>query len=167
MADSDKLMHDVYSEHHAWVLSWLRRKLGCSHNAADVAQDTFVRILSSRDALLRASESRGYIATIARNLLIDRARRRRLEQAWLQELSLLAQDHEGVPSTERLWTTIEALEQICQILDGLPARPREAFLLHYLEGMTQASVAEQLGISVRMVQKYLVQVLMHCQQAQN
>lgn len=166
MAESDKLMHDVYSEHHAWVFSWLRRKLGCAHNAADVAQDTFVRILSSRDALLMASQSRGYIATIARNLLIDRARRRRLEQAYLQELSLLALDHEGAPDTERLWATIEALEQICRILDGLPDKPREAFLLHYLEGATQATVAEQLGVSVRMVQKYLVQVLMHCQQVQ-
>lgn len=170
MADTHKLMHDVYSEHHAWVYGWLRKKLGCAHNAADVAQDTFLRILSSRDALLMARQSRGYIATIAtiaKHLLIDRARRQRLEQAYLHELSLLALDNEGTPSTERLWATLQALEQICQILDGLGAKPREAFLLHYLEGQTQAKVAEQLGISVRMVQKYLVQVLLHCQQVKD
>jgi len=167
VADSNKLMHDIYSEHHAWVYSWLRRKLGCAHNAADLAQDTFVRILSSRDALLQASQSRGYIATTARNLLIDRARRQRLEKAYLEELGLLALEHPGAPGAERIWETLEALEQICRLLDGLGAKPRQAFLLHYLEGQPQAVVAEQLGISVRMVQKYLVQVLLHCQQVRD
>ncbi|QBF29081.1 sigma-70 family RNA polymerase sigma factor [Pseudomonas tructae] len=156
-------MHDVYSEHHGWVFGWLRKKLGCAHNAADVAQDTFLRILSSRDALLQASQSRGYIATTARNLLIDRARRQRLEKAYLEELALLALEHPGAPSAERIWETLDALEQICRLLDGLGSKPREAFLLHYLEGQPQAQVAEHLGISVRMVQKYLVQVLLHCQ----
>lgn len=163
MADTNKLMHDVYSEHHAWVLGWLRKKLGCAHNAADVAQDTFLRILSSRDALLLASQSRGYIATTARNLLIDRARRQRLEKAYLEELALLALEHPGAPSAERIWETLDALEQICALLEGLDTKPRQAFLLHYLEGQPQARVAEQLGISVRMVQKHLVQVLLHCQ----
>lgn len=163
MADSNKLMHDIYSEHHGWVYGWLRKKLGCAHNAADVAQDTFLRILSSRDALLLASNSRGYIATTARNLLIDRARRQRLEKAYLQELALLALDHPGALGAERIWETLDALEQICRMLDGLGEKPRQAFLLHYLEGQPQAQVAAQLGISVRMVQKHLVQVLLHCQ----
>ena len=163
MADSNKLMHDVYSEHHAWVYGWLRRKLGCAHNAADVAQDTFLRILSSRDALLLASKSRGYIATTARNLLIDRARRQRLEKAYLEELGLFALEHPGAPSAEHIWETLDALEQICRLLEGLAPKPRQAFLLHYLEGQPQAAVAEQLGISVRMVQKHLVQVLLPCQ----
>ncbi|WP_269147395.1 sigma factor, partial [Herbaspirillum lusitanum] len=39
-------MHSFYSSHHGWLFGWLRKKLGCTHNAADVAQDTFVRIIA-------------------------------------------------------------------------------------------------------------------------
>lgn len=42
---------ELYSEHHSWLFTWLRRKLGCTHNAADVAQDTFARILHTRESV--------------------------------------------------------------------------------------------------------------------
>ena len=37
----------LYSDHHGWLVRWLRARLGCSHQAADMAQDTFVRLLLS------------------------------------------------------------------------------------------------------------------------
>lgn len=36
----------LYSEHHGWLQNWLSRRLGCPSLAADLAQDTFVRLLS-------------------------------------------------------------------------------------------------------------------------
>ncbi|WP_350649943.1 sigma factor, partial [Pseudomonas sp. HY13-MNA-CIBAN-0226] len=38
----------LYNDHHHWLTGWLRRKLGCPDNAADLAQDTFIRVLSAR-----------------------------------------------------------------------------------------------------------------------
>eukprot|EP01034_Spumella_vulgaris_P043948 gene43948-54609_t len=31
---------DLYASHHGWLSGWLRKKMGCADNAADVAQDT-------------------------------------------------------------------------------------------------------------------------------
>ncbi|UOD31212.1 hypothetical protein INH39_05705 [Massilia violaceinigra] len=36
-------MHALYRGHHGWLTGCLRHKLGCSAQAADLAQDTFVR----------------------------------------------------------------------------------------------------------------------------
>ncbi|WP_049019952.1 sigma factor, partial [Burkholderia cenocepacia] len=36
----------LYADHHAWLRGWLSRKLGCAHRAADLAHDTFVRLLA-------------------------------------------------------------------------------------------------------------------------
>ncbi len=155
----------LYSDHHGWLYGWLRKKLGCSQNAADVAQDTFLRILTSRDALLAMREPRAYLATTARRLIIDQARRRQLEQAYLAELALMAEQLEGFPSPEQTLAALQALDQISAALEGLAEKPRSAFLLHYLDGQKHAEIADRLGVSTRTVRSYLVTALMHCHQA--
>jgi RNA polymerase sigma-70 factor (ECF subfamily) len=139
----------LYSEHHGWLLTWLRRKLGCRHNAADLAQDTFARILNARESVAGIREPRAYLSTTARRLLIDQARRKQIEQAYLQELALTVD-------------ALEALEQIAFILEGMHEYSRQAFVLYYLEEMTQQQIARQLNLSERTVRKYLIQALMHC-----
>jgi len=165
-ASSPCTVEDLYVDHHGWLQDWLRRKLGCAHHAADVAQDTFVRILASRDALLGMHEPRAYLTTTAKRLLIDRARRQRLEQAYLAGLAQsLASSHPDHPSPEDILVALQALEHIALALEGLTAKARQAFLLHYLDGQTHAEVARHLGVSTKMVQKYLIRALAHCHQA--
>ncbi|WP_291379290.1 MULTISPECIES: sigma-70 family RNA polymerase sigma factor [Achromobacter] len=159
-------LHTLYRDHHSWLFGWLRKRMGCAHNAADVAQDTFERLLASRNVLLgqrlQINEPRAYLTTTAKRLLIDRARREQLERAYLAELELMAEDLPQYPSPEQLLIAVQALDQICQVLEGVSAKARAAFLLHYLDGQTHAAVAAHLGVSTKMVQKYLVQVLLHC-----
>ncbi|MBU0603675.1 MAG: sigma-70 family RNA polymerase sigma factor [Gammaproteobacteria bacterium] len=159
-------MHTLYSDHHGWLYGWLRKRLGCSHNAADVAHDTFVRIIASRDALIGPvpvmDEPRAYLATTANRLLVDRARRQSIERAYLAELALAAESEAGHPSAEDTLAALQALEQISVALDGVSARAREAFMLHYLDEQTHAAIADRLGVSSRMVRKYLVQCLLQC-----
>ena len=155
-------MHALYSEHHGWLFAWLRRKLGCGHHAADVAQDTFVRILGSRDGLLGVREPRAYLVTTAKRLMIDQARRALIEKAYLQELALAMSASQGAPSAQQLLEAVQALLQIEAALAGLSAKARQAFLLCYLEGQTQAQIAVQLDVSTKMIQKYLIQALTHC-----
>lgn len=160
-------IHDLYSDHHGWLFGWLRKKLGCSHNAADLAQDTFMRILASRDALAGMREPRAYLTTTARRLLIDRGRRQQIEDAYLRELALTADalSAAGFQSPEQILTTLEALEQIAFVLDGLSEKAHQVFLAYFLDGCSQAEIAQQQGISERMVRKYLTQALLHCNQA--
>lgn len=155
-------VHLLYARHHAWLRAWLRHKLGCSHNAADVAHDTFLRIVASRDALLGIQEPRAYLTTVAKRLLVDRARRRVLEDAYLAELAVLAETLGSYPSPEEIALAVEALDQIGAALARVSAPARAAFLLHYLDGQTHAAIAVQLEVSTRMVQKYLVQALLQC-----
>jgi RNA polymerase sigma factor (sigma-70 family) len=163
--------HALYRDHHTWLFGWLRRRLGCSHHAADMAHDTFERLLASRDRLCEPrlsslKEPRAYLTTMAKRLLIDRSRRETLERSYLADLEALAQDLPHYPSPEQLLVAVQALEQICMALEGVSAKARTAFLLHYLDGQTHASVAQALRVSTKMVQKYLIQVLLHCHQRQ-
>ncbi len=156
-------LHLLYSNHHGWLFGWLRKKLGCAHQAADVAQDTFVRIIASRDALLGVQEPRAYLTTTAKRLMLDQARRQTIEQAYLAQLALTVEQSAAYPSPEEIALAVEALDQISAALEQLAPKPRQAFVLHYLEGHSHADIAAALGVSDRMVRKYLVQALVSCQ----
>src|SRR5450830_465433 len=169
MAVADNpLQHDVeslYSNHHGWLFGWLRKKMGCAHNAADIAQDTFLRIIASRDALLGMQEPRAYLTTTAKRLLVDRARRQLIEQSYLAQLATGAHGLASYPDPQEILLAVEALEQIGSALQTLSENARNAFLLHYLDAQTHAEVAAALGVSTRMVHKYLAQALIKCQLA--
>ena len=153
---------NLYCEHHGWLFGWLRRKLGGARNAEDLAQDTFTRILNARESVATLREPRAFLSTTARRLIIDQVRRKHIENAYLQELALTAQALEGYQSPEQILTTLEALEHIAFILEGMQDKVRQAFVLYYLDGLKQSEIARQLALSDRTVRKYLIQALLHC-----
>lgn len=157
--DSKAIVAELYSDHHRWLRAWLYRRLNCPHDAADLAQDTFVRAMGS-SALPALDEPRAFLATVARRLLSNLFRRRALEQAYLDELGRLPEH--CMPSAEDVLLVREALAQIDRLLDGLPERVRHAFILHRLEGMSQPLIAEQLGVSLATVERDLRRAFVHC-----
>jgi|UPI000310F865 RNA polymerase sigma-70 factor (ECF subfamily) len=160
-----RTVHELYLDHHGWLFGWLRRKLGCPQNAADISHDTFMRILSAPDCLADMRQPRAYLSTTARRLVIDEARRKRLEAVYLEELARLHEHNEGSPSPERINATLELLEILAFALEGLGEKARQAFLMRYLGNLSQGEIAERMAISERMVRRYLVQALVHCNQA--
>lgn len=148
-------LHTLYDEHQAWLQRWLRRQLGCSLDAADITQDTYERLIRSRHAPPdHPGESRSWLVRIAKSLVIDLYRRRRLEQAYLQTLaSIPEREH---PSAEVREIALETLIEIDAILDAMPSKAHQAFLLSRIDGLTYPEIARRLNVSVASVQKYML-----------
>lgn len=157
---SPESLRSLYADHHGWLTGWLTQKLGCPHNASDLTQDTFVRVIT-RCEPATVTNHRPWLLTIAKRLLIDKSRRFKLEQAYLEALKEQPQI-QSAPSSEELLFAVQTLEQIAQVLDSLAEKPRKAFVLRNIEGLTQADIAVQLGVSNTMVRNYLVQGLVAC-----
>ncbi|WP_434641946.1 ferric citrate uptake sigma factor FecI [Klebsiella sp. I138] len=149
----------LYQAHHGWLKNWLTGKLQSAFDADDVAQDTFLRIMSG-DSLTAIRDPKSFLCTIAKRVMIDLFRRNALERAWLE---MLAQLPEALlPSPEVQHIQLETLQQIDAMLDGLSRKAREAFLLSQLEGLTYAEIAGRLGVSVSSVKKYVAKATEHC-----
>ncbi|ALM86914.1 sigma-70 family RNA polymerase sigma factor [Bordetella sp. N] len=150
----------LYREHHGWLVQMLRRRLsGNTENAADLAHDTFERVMRAESYTVFA-EPRGFLTTIAKRLLIDQSRRRALEQAYLDTLASRSEATEPSPETQAL--VLEALNAVCQKVEQLPARVRRVFVLAQVEGQPYLEIAQQLGISVAAVQRDIVKAWQHC-----
>lgn len=152
-------VHALYSDHHRWLLGWLRRRLPGDESAADLTQDTFARILAAGQAQA-IREPRAYLATVANHLFSQHLRRQALERAYLQALAALPEP--VAPSEEVRALALEALGAVARMLDGLPPRVREIFLLSQFEELTYPQIAERLGTTVNVVQKAMGKAFRHC-----
>ncbi|HBO1217758.1 TPA: sigma-70 family RNA polymerase sigma factor [Pseudomonas aeruginosa] len=152
-------LHTLYSDHHHWLTGWLRRRLGCPQNAADLAQDTFVKVLVSRQAA-SIDEPRAFLTTIARRVLCNHYRRQDVERAYLEALASLPERE--VPSEETRAIVLETLVELDRLLDGLPPLAKETFLLAQLDGLGYAEIAAQLGISLSSVKRYMLKAAQRC-----
>ncbi len=152
----------LYCDHHSWLQTWLRRRLGNAADAADLAQDAFMRLLAkpASRGLNSAAEARAYLRTAANGLCIDLWRRREVEQAWLDALSARPDAYE--PSPEHRAIVIETLVEIGDMLSRVPQKAATAFLLAQVDGMPYREIAGELGVSERMVQKYIAQCMLQC-----
>ncbi|MCB5190941.1 sigma-70 family RNA polymerase sigma factor [Methylobacillus arboreus] len=149
----------LYSDHHGWLFAWLCKKLGCQHIAADLTQDTFVRLMVAGKTPL-PDQSRAYLTQIAKGLVVDLYRRRRLELAYHEWLLQLPQA--DAPSPEDQAIVLQSLIHLDQVLDQLPSKVRQAFLLSRFDGLTYSEIAVQLGISVAAVRKYMLKAAQAC-----
>lgn len=152
-------LHALYSEHHGWLQSWLRRRLGCSDQAADLAQDAFLRVIAKRESLY-LSEARALLTTIARGLVVDHYRRAALERAYLEALAALPEAE--APSPEVQYLLIETLIELDRLLDALPPKVRRAFLMSQVDGLGYAQIARELGVSLSSVQQYMTRAYRSC-----
>ncbi|MFL9924514.1 sigma-70 family RNA polymerase sigma factor [Herbaspirillum lusitanum] len=153
----------LYRQHHGWLLGWLRHRMGNAENAADLAQDTFVRVIDARRAFY-LTEAKALLATIARGLVIDHFRRCALEAAFLDALSHLPEAQS--PSPEARMVVLQALNEIDAMLAGLPDKVRRAFLMSQLDGLSYADIAAELKVSLSSVQQYMTRAFAACYQVQ-
>lgn len=153
---------ELYSNHNGWLKGWLRTRLNCSETAADLAQDTFVRLLRKDKGNLVIREPRAYLTRVAQRLVINHWRRQDIEQAYLEALAL--QPEPLVPSVEEQQIIIETIMEVDAMLRSLPDKVHQAFLLSRMDGLTYSAIAQQLGVTERSIKNYMAQAMLHCLQ---
>jgi RNA polymerase sigma-70 factor (ECF subfamily) len=147
----------LYSDHHRWLQGWLARRLGNAWDAADLAQDTFLRVLGRPVA---GAEPRALLTHIAKGLVVDRWRRQEVERAYLETIAHWPEAL--VPSPESRLLILETLCRLEAMLQALPALTRQAFLMSQLDGLTYGAIAEQLGVSLITVKRHMRTAFIAC-----
>lgn len=153
-------VESLYVENHSWVQQWITRRLGNASDAAELAQDVFVRLLVQPREFDSDSHARAWLSRVSLHLCVDFWRRKQLERAWLDALAQVPEQH--WPSQEHQAIILETLGQLQDLLERLPAKVAEAFSLSQLHGMGYREIGELLGVSERTVTKYIAQAMLHC-----
>tara|TARA_R110002050_G_scaffold198561_2_gene333332 strand:+ start:1160 stop:1672 length:513 start_codon:yes stop_codon:yes gene_type:complete len=159
IATSSSDIQQLYKHHNDWLRQWFYRRLNCNEQSADLAHDTFLRLLR-KPCSLSLNEPRSYLTTIAKGILISWFRRRDIEQAWLATLA--EQPAVYAPSPEQRELILETLCLVSQALDSLTPDVKEAFLLAQFEGMKYRDIATRLGVAEITIKRHIKRALVAC-----
>ena len=165
-ATADTLGHEVVAErlfrdHNRALIRYLLTRLDSEHEARDVAQEAYVRLLQL-DTPGAISFLRAYLFKIATNIAVDRVRHKSMSRRAHDDISQRAAV-DSAPSAERTAIAHEELATIGRALNELPPKCRHAFCLHRFSDRSIEEIATIMGVSKRMVHLYLKQALVHCQ----
>ena len=161
----DPALAESLREFYTQILHFLRKRTDNASDAADMTQDVFTQWLGYQDRA-KVEQPRAFLFQMARNLLRDHWRRQQVRHEahseHLQPVTEPLSDERDEPmaAAQRL----QRLEQLKSVLAELSPRRREALMLHRFEGLSQAQIAQRMGISVSMVEKHIAFALLHCKQ---
>lgn len=150
----------LYVDNLSWLRQLIFRRVGCNELAADLAQDTFLRLLHRPQEFDSKEGVRAWLSRVAHGLCVDHWRHQEVERAWLETLS--AQPEEFMLSSEQQAILIETLFELDAMLSKLPERVLNAFLLSQLHGKTYREISSEIGVSERTVKNYMAQAMTHC-----
>jgi RNA polymerase sigma factor (sigma-70 family) len=153
---SHEQLAGMYRARAGMLRRYLRGRFRGSDEGEDLVQDTFLR-LASQGSLARIKNPDAYLKRTLRNLLIDRARRAKARPTLVgmegNEPSVRADQADGLEYAEMRVRYRAIVEQ-------LPPRTREVFLLHRVEDCSVKDIAARLEISTRTVEWHVAQAIL-------
>jgi RNA polymerase sigma-70 factor (ECF subfamily) len=139
-------VQELFRRHSQELKRFLRRRGHSAETAADITQDTFLRVLASPPAEVCSNHNpRAYLYQVSHNLSVNHQRRESLIQT--TDLDDAAKVADPAPSAETIVYSRQCLAQTRRALAELPARTRMAFEMHRLGERTIQEVAAELNLS--------------------
>lgn len=152
-------VESLYKDHHEWLRRWLNTRLKQDAIAADLAQDTFIKIIQHYDRY-NYDQPRALLTTIAKNLANKWWHRKQIEQAYQESLALI--DEQYYPSPEQELIVIQSLIELTEIFNALDARAQKTFILWKVEGLRYQDIAHELDVSIITVKRDIKKILLKC-----
>lgn len=126
-------------------------------DAQEITQEVFLKIWENRAALDETKSINAFIFTISKNFILKRIRKQAytivLEKYWKISSPQITQNTEEEIAYKDLQRTVQ------NIVDYMPEKQREIFLLRLHEGLTSDEIASRLKLSKRTVENQIYRAL--------
>lgn len=137
------------------------RRRSRDQDPRDVVQDAYLR-LSIAQARSEVRDPVSLLHVTAFNLIRDRARSAATREAVAGEIPDIDAVAADIPSPDQAIDAKRRLTLLDEALNELPPKVRAALIMYRFDEMPQARIAEELGLSVSMVEKHIRRALQHC-----
>ncbi|WP_347506995.1 RNA polymerase sigma factor [Pseudomonas anguilliseptica] len=142
------------ARHYDELVDSVRRRFGDRQAAREVVHDVCAQLLESpgKEAV---RVPLALLHKITHDRAISHYRSERRRQSWVDVQAELNEVLCNAPCPERRHAAADELERLCVAIAELPPRCQQVFVMHKIHELPQQQVAEQLGISLKAVEKHL------------
>lgn len=130
--------------------------------AKDVVQDVFYKLWEDKTLSISGSLN-GFLFTMTRNRCLQIIEKQKVRAKYADAVHFRMQEDELLFYSNEHSSLIEAelKEQLEKAIEELPEKCREVFILSRFQNKRNKDIAEELGISVKMVEKHITKALRH------
>lgn len=163
--DFEELFHSARND----LRRFLSRRVACPHTVSDLMQEAFLKLMGAPPAT-DIRDPRAYLFRIAANIAINHGRSSR--ETLLPACAPTLSDERSLEivderTPERVLDGNRQLQRVMEAIESLPPRCKEVFVLYRFHNLSQANIAEKLGISPSMVEKHVIRAMRNCRDARD
>jgi RNA polymerase sigma factor (sigma-70 family) len=139
----------------------IAKRVRCNETAADLATEMYIKLRRINPVCQTEAEAWTYLFRMAKSAAIDHIRTHSRRETLLGESHDLVVPEESV-GVERQLVASDQLRIVEGALAELPEKARTMLMLSRVHGLTHGEIAEQLGVSKSLIEKYIARALLHC-----
>lgn len=128
--------------------------------AKDVVQDIFLKLWYDRSIIVRQSLN-SLLFTMVRNSCLQQLEKQKVRNNYIETTKLILQKEELLFYTKENSSLIEQEleDKLNEVLNSLPVRCKQVFLMSRFENKRNREIGEELNISVKAVEKQITKAL--------
>ena len=152
---NQKVFEKIYYAYRTQLFGKILRQVKSTEIAQDILQDVFVKVWQNRAQIDASKNFKSYLYTIVQSAVYDYFRKIASDQAKSEQFVILSK---GVYATdiEDSVSYKEMEQHLNEILEIIPDRCREVYVLCKLEGRSYDEVSKLLNISTATVNNHIV-----------
>jgi RNA polymerase sigma-70 factor, Bacteroides expansion family 1 len=156
-SDDKKVIDEIFALYHIKIFRFSVSYLKNEDDAYDIVQEVFIKIWEARLSLKPDTNFDAFIFTIAKNAVMSLFRKRLSEQKYLDYLSESAVSN--AHDTEEQTDYIFLRQKYEQLVETLPVKRKEIFLLSRENGLSNKEIALRQGVSEKTVEDHITKAL--------
>lgn len=134
------------------LIYFAQKQVGDKEKAKDIIQETYSKVLEIREKF-EINNERAYLYKIAKNIVINQALENQKLQTTIYEENIHLSPISEQP--EEILIQEDQEKIFMQIINDLPQRAKEAFILYTVDGYSRKEIAQILGVSSNAVEKLI------------
>ncbi len=154
-ADGDQVAYGrLYSFYYPQLYTSIAFMAQSHEDAQEIIHETFLKIWKTKESLLLVRSFEDYAYTLAKNLLFNLLKRKKVGRRVMQFLADESIKNAG-PSPDQELLYKQYYQAAIDAINRLSEQKRKIFLLRTQENLSLGEIADEMGISISAVKKHL------------